>query len=1298
MVTNQLATAPNRIKKSQNSSNTFQLQLSPISLDKNISLECLNKLILGDVVHKILNKKGLYAEMKVMFDGLNPDIFNRVKFHLTQQDSQFSEGDNMEIQEQILFQSYVTAVKHENKWLELFQEYNIDIDVNKNTVNTSDRLFTETVWKKLWQIWRSGGISKNYEICYFSPELKTSFKTNDYNISFEKTKENTPVVRFALTSIARKKFVQKILLEIEKQVEEQENLQEEVVNRMMEIKGLGVINKKSRFDILSAHSGIIDKLSKQKNIYEENDNEELNKNDKKGQNSFESNNFASINWDNFKTDVEFDDEIRDLKRNLETINENLNLITYIQELINREGGINLLSLINEPKNILANVALAIHPDLNYSLYYLENTKEFVIVAESRSVQILSLNIDPASLDGSLVARAIDTQQDGGEFFSSIGEKIYKIFSFLGRDLEGIEYNPVFDSEWWNISWSEKTNCHKLYCSSEIDKNAGTGIRLIAPAYNELDFAISSDRSLPLVFLFNRDGSLVPELLQTHKQLQSGTWHKLNNMVCSLLNQDKKIFANLFTSINRPFYQYNTQTTIATQSDLLNNHRSVSKYYLYLTAEQKLCLKHSFIDKRWEDRFNYIPSSYEQVFPVSQPYQNWGVPLPQWKSKNGDQIFVTSLSQIALQCLNPIFILLNHRDLNPRLYESGNILIFTDKITKLPLGINALQYRSSILSEMRKGKIASSERFNLYASKLLDEIYSLFPKYQTIQIILDNQEQSMFSSWLWGLHPSSSRVERIFYFYEPLDTTENKEKEAIFANNNLDTGQDKVNKQMKLLKPNIVNFKQIQLVDDLGVAYQYSPEIIDKSLAIALYQSEEYNNEIEAKRYLFWNSNEYRFWWLLINLFLTHENQFTSLLQYHSTAINNIDITDISKDCLRYMVFNSSVNILTTSEILDDLHHKNSYKSEDRYEGVNDDVSDDTDKQKFTQYSQDEYIKNVYHEDGEYIDKYFLYDKTINKYLQSLNDYIVKYIDKNNHIQPYVNQFNYTSTLNKWIQVYTQEKIIKILQSIDSLDLQEIFNQYSQYLKVLVNTYLHLCQFSDNEYHSENLECLVKQLHDIFSIMWVFQPDSVETLMSYITGQTISQLRSEYSSNYFPSITPLNSYQRAVLDKMNNFLMLREQIQTMRSNLQISLRQPLYADVSNLTLSDFYLDLLYKTCNLVQSDLSDIYGNVEEIETLDGIIKIDVVIYEELSNIGFSRVFEKAVGDFIKDQGWDTNKIINMNWQIGGEYNEEIVEKVLQSINWHKLNIAIHWKSDIDNEDHLSFEINDLATILVQKID
>ena len=73
------------------------------------------------------------------------------------------------------------------------------------------------------------------------------------------------------------------------------------------------------------------------------------------------------------------------------------------------------------------------------------------------------------------------------------ESDYEILEKIkGKDLEGIEYTPLFD---YFEKERRPDGCYKVLCGDFVTSDTGTGIVHIAPGYGEEDYKISIENNI-----------------------------------------------------------------------------------------------------------------------------------------------------------------------------------------------------------------------------------------------------------------------------------------------------------------------------------------------------------------------------------------------------------------------------------------------------------------------------------------------------------------------------------------------------------------------------------------------------------------------------------------------------------------------------------------------------------------------------------------------------------------------------------------------------------------------------------
>lgn len=144
------------------------------------------------------------------------------------------------------------------------------------------------------------------------------------------------------------------------------------------------------------------------------------------------------------------------------------------EKIGLTGNVYLLAWTTTPWTLPGNVALAVGEKIKYVLV------ENCILAEERVKDIFA-------------------------------EKEYKIQKeFLGKDLIGLDYEPLFDYYFKNENLKNKENGWKVYVANFVNTEDGTGIVHIAPAFGADDMELSKKENLPFVQHVKMDGIFKPE--------------------------------------------------------------------------------------------------------------------------------------------------------------------------------------------------------------------------------------------------------------------------------------------------------------------------------------------------------------------------------------------------------------------------------------------------------------------------------------------------------------------------------------------------------------------------------------------------------------------------------------------------------------------------------------------------------------------------------------------------------------------------------------------------------------------
>lgn len=132
-----------------------------------------------------------------------------------------------------------------------------------------------------------------------------------------------------------------------------------------------------------------------------------------------------------------------------------------------------LAWTTTPWTLISNVALAVHPDQLYIKVRYKNQE--LILAEERASILLK------------------------------GQQYDIIDGFKGKELEGKEYEPLFDYA------KPKKKAWYIVLADFVTMDDGTGIVHIAPAFGEDDYNVGRKYDLPVIQLVKLDGTFPPEV-------------------------------------------------------------------------------------------------------------------------------------------------------------------------------------------------------------------------------------------------------------------------------------------------------------------------------------------------------------------------------------------------------------------------------------------------------------------------------------------------------------------------------------------------------------------------------------------------------------------------------------------------------------------------------------------------------------------------------------------------------------------------------------------------------------------
>lgn len=145
----------------------------------------------------------------------------------------------------------------------------------------------------------------------------------------------------------------------------------------------------------------------------------------------------------------------------------------------------LIAWTTTPWTLPSNLALAVHPDVEYAL----------------------VRVGEDGADGFAGRLFVLASALVGAYAKELGDSREVVDTFTGAELEGLEYEPVFDY------FRDTENAFMVLNADYVTTEDGTGVVHQAPAFGEDDMYTCQEYNIPLVIPVDADGkftSLVPE--------------------------------------------------------------------------------------------------------------------------------------------------------------------------------------------------------------------------------------------------------------------------------------------------------------------------------------------------------------------------------------------------------------------------------------------------------------------------------------------------------------------------------------------------------------------------------------------------------------------------------------------------------------------------------------------------------------------------------------------------------------------------------------------------------------------
>ncbi len=227
---------------------------------------------------------------------------------------------------------------------------------------------------------------------------------------------------------------------------------------------------------------------------------------------------------------------------------------------------------------------------------------------------------------------------GKDRLNVIDLKYEIVEEFLGKKLEGIEYEPLYD-----IKETQNENSHKIILADFVTTEDGTGVVHTAVMYGEDDYNIGMTKGLPAVHTVGQDGKFLPLVEQFQgKFVKSAEKDIVEDLKKRhiLFKKEKILHAYPFCwRCDTPLLYYAINSWFVKVSSIKDRMVELNKEINWNPEHIK------------EGRFGKWLEGAKD-WAVSR-FKFWGTPLPIWKCECGHQKIIGSIEELKKESIKKI---------------------------------------------------------------------------------------------------------------------------------------------------------------------------------------------------------------------------------------------------------------------------------------------------------------------------------------------------------------------------------------------------------------------------------------------------------------------------------------------------------------------------------------------------------------------------------------------------------------------------------------------------------------------